>query len=642
MIRFCLSGFTLFSLFCLCGVAQSAGGNSAAPATEQADAQSPQVTPASQSGSGPMKLQVRTNLVLVDVVVTEKGTPVDGLEKGRFHVTDGGAPEQITTFEEHTSKDAPVVLQAPDLGPNVYTDFPQYSIGSAANVLLLDALNTPLADQEVARTEMVEYLKNIPPGTKVAVFTLASRLRMVQGFTTDSSVISRAISGKDGLGLSPALEHTADGNLNEDENDLSSPADQGPSSMDVIMSNLQQFQADMQSFQDDVREQITLKALQQLAQYLTAVPGRKNLIWFSGSFPLTVEPDTNVQAMKGTMSSPFAAMRDYSQEVHRTDDLLSAARVAVYPIDARGLMGDAAMNAESDTHDQSLQSSLRGSSIRNSRNQEAARAAQNAKITAGQAQETQDQLRQTELEQQTMQQIAADTGGMAFVNTNGLKEAVGEAVNNGANYYTIGYTPQLKEDGSYRQIKVDVEGNYDVAYRRGYFADASLPQDGDATAAKEPAWKGAIQLGAPPSNGILFKVRVIPATDPAAKGMTPAPGAAGTNAKKLKGPVTRYMIDYIVDPRRFTFQKTPDGVAHTRLQFAVLAYDGYGKVLNDVNNGVNVDLTPNLYEQVMSGGFPEHEEIDLPAGRVFLRVVVHDLSSDSIGATEIPLVVAKK
>jgi VWFA-related protein len=628
MIRFCLSSFTLFSLLCLCGVAQSVGGNSAGPGPEQ-----PQAMPVSKAGSGPVNLQVRTNLVLVDVVVTAKGKPVDGLARDRFHVTDGGAPEEITTFEEHMLKDAPVTLKAPDLGPNVYTDFPQYSVGSAANVLLLDALNTPLADQEVVRQEMIAYLKNIPPGTKVAVFTLASRLRMVQGFTTDSSVISRAVSGKDTLGASVALDHDADGNLNEEENDLSGQADQGPSSMDVIMSNLQQFQADMQSFQDDVREQITLNALQQLAQYLTAIPGRKNLIWFSGSFPLRVEPDANVRPMKGSLSSPFAAMRDYTQDVHRTDDLLSAARVAVYPIDARGLMGDTTMSAESDPHDQSLQSTLRSS---------AARPNQLAKTTAAQARVVDDQLKQTEIEQETMQQIAADTGGKAFVNTNGLKEAVGEAVNNGANYYTIGYTPQLKEDGSYRQIKLDVEGDYDVAYRRGYYADASPSQDGDTAAAKKPAWQAAIQRGAPPSNGILFKVRVISATDPAAKGMTPASGAAGTNAKKLKGPVTRYMIDYIVDPSRFTFQKTPDGVAHTRLQFAVLAYDGDGRVLNDVNNGVNVDLTPNLYEEVMSRGFPEHEEIDLPSGRVFLRVVVHDLSSDSIGATEVPLVVAKK
>jgi hypothetical protein len=43
----------------------------------------------------------------------------------------------------------------------------------------------------------------------------------------------------------------------------------------------------------------------------------------------------------------------------------------------------------------------------------------------------------------------------------------------------------------------------------------------------------------------------------------------------------------------------------------------------------------------MSGGFPQHQEIDLPAGQVFLRIVVRDLDSTNAGATEVPLTVAK-
>ena len=81
--------------------------------------------------------------------------------------------------------------KAETLPPHTYSNAPHYAITSAANVLLLDALNTPLSDQVYVRQRMLKYLHTIPPGTRIAVFTLSSRLRMVEGFTTDSSTLRR-------------------------------------------------------------------------------------------------------------------------------------------------------------------------------------------------------------------------------------------------------------------------------------------------------------------------------------------------------------------------------------------------------------------------------------------------------------------
>jgi hypothetical protein len=66
---------------------------------------------------------------------------------------------------------------------------------------------------------------------------------------------------------------------------------------------MQQFQADIAAYQTDQRVQMTMDALRQLARYLSAIPGRKNLIWFSGSFPISLDPDV-------TLQNPFQAMRD--------------------------------------------------------------------------------------------------------------------------------------------------------------------------------------------------------------------------------------------------------------------------------------------------------------------------------------------
>jgi VWFA-related protein len=129
------------------------------------------------------------NLVLVDVVVRDKGKPVHGLKAADFHVLEDGKEQRVSTFEEHTAADAVEASAAPVLPPHTYTNVPRYHLTSSANVLLLDALNTPIQDQMWVRQRMLHYLHMIPPGTQMAVFTLASRLRMVAGFTMDVRTI---------------------------------------------------------------------------------------------------------------------------------------------------------------------------------------------------------------------------------------------------------------------------------------------------------------------------------------------------------------------------------------------------------------------------------------------------------------------
>jgi hypothetical protein len=65
-----------------------------------------------------------------------------------------------------------------------------------------------------------------------------------------------------------------------------------------------------------------------LGRYLKQFPGRKNVIWFSASFPIGVDPDFN-------QTDAYRMMRDYSMDIRATTQRLAAARVAVYPIDAR-------------------------------------------------------------------------------------------------------------------------------------------------------------------------------------------------------------------------------------------------------------------------------------------------------------------
>ena len=53
-----------------------------------------------------------------------------------------------------------------------------------------------------------------------------------------------------------------------------------------------------------------------------------------------------------------------------------------------------------------------------------------------------------------MDEIAEQTGGRAFYNTNGLAQAIATSTNEGSNYYSLSYNPtNTRFDGRVRRIR---------------------------------------------------------------------------------------------------------------------------------------------------------------------------------------------
>jgi VWFA-related protein len=306
----------------------------------------PQSQPATpNSGSAATTIKSNVRLVLVDVVVTnEKGVAVTGLQKSDFEILEDGKGQTISSFEEHHGA-ALTEIKLPPLPPHVYTNFPLTQSADAVNVLLLDALNTPARDQSYVHAQMLKYLKTIPPGTRVAIFTLASRLRMLQGITTDSSELLAVLNNANaGTQSSPLRASDAEDDANQRMIDFmiensSAPAPQTLAQAGVDPINaMKEFMADTAAYQTQARIAITLEALQQMARYLSGVPGRKNVIWFSGSFPTGIFPDTD-------LSDPFNIATSFQDDIRKTADLLSASQMSLYPIAAEGLASDAIFQA---------------------------------------------------------------------------------------------------------------------------------------------------------------------------------------------------------------------------------------------------------------------------------------------------------
>lgn len=578
---------------------------------------------------------VRTSTVLVtlDVVVTQHGQPVQGLSKDGFHVYEDGKEQSVKVFEEHKAEEHKAMQEIakrqplPPLPPSTFSNYPELPVASAANILLLDALNTPLQDQIYVRKEMIDYLKKTPPESYMAVFTLGRRLRLVQGFTAQvGPLVASLQSHKQNPVASSLLPDPSDSSAQ----DLTSSAENLGASAAGIAA-LAQFQADTAVFQADLRIQNTLDALNDLAAYLGSIPGRKNLIWLSGSFPISFNPDQS-------LGNEFSVQREYSSQIQDTSGRLTASRVAVYPVDVRGILASPTLNASSSnaqysgvTHPTTSILSSNGSAGRPGRGRATGMHTNPNSYPADQGKF----LQQTADEHATMQQIAEETGGMPFYDSNDIQDAVARSIDNGENYYTIAYVPENKKfDGTFRKLRIELSDgkDYHLAYRQGYYATSKTATSIATFLTPEASM---IQRGAPPSSQILFKVRVLREDDPALAGLKPQQEAGGF--MKPKGPVKRYWIDFASDMHKVAFSAGDDGLRHGNLEVVTLAYDSDGKLLNVINRTFKLNLQPAQYAQILLTGLPVHEELDVPFGQVILRFAVHDLSSDRIGTTEIVL-----
>ena len=134
-------------------------------------------------------LRTTTRLVQINVIVTKHGgASVPGLKKEDFQVFDNGKRQEIRQFSEETRAMLPSA--ATPLPQGTFTNQLEERSGTPAAVtaILLDGVNTRFSDQAYARKQVVEFLKQIQPADRIAIYTLDTRgLKVLHDYTTDSS-----------------------------------------------------------------------------------------------------------------------------------------------------------------------------------------------------------------------------------------------------------------------------------------------------------------------------------------------------------------------------------------------------------------------------------------------------------------------
>jgi VWFA-related protein len=590
-------------------------------------------------------VRVTTRAVLVDVIVTDKnGNPVSGLKQDAFTLLEQGKPQSISYFEEHVGTPPSESAELPTLPPNVFSNFSPFPTPPAVTVLLLDSLNTPVADQSYMHSQALKFLKSLRPGSRLAIYTLAGGLRLVQGFTDDPSVLLAAINNKKNLEVAPSLLLKTQGEDNAQQNMIglmAQPITTGggtttslaPAGMIAALSDF--FQETDYSREAD-REMRTLTGLQQLGAYLATLPGRKNVIWLAGSFPQIFGGNSSQQVLMGGNPSFSAGTGDSTtspstllagdpgvfepssrseDQVIKTVQLLTSARIALYPVDVRGAHTDEFYQAENQLP-LSVQSTqaLNATQFNSSANAISAHAG----------------------ELTVMDEMARGSGGKAYMETNGLAEAMKDVIASSADFYTLSYSPaNSKMDGLYRTIDVKVAGGrYNLSFRRGYFADdAVLPGATRVVEAKKPAdsLRPFMDFGLPEAEQILYKVLIQPAPgDQAAS--APAP----TADEKIKGPFTRYTVDFAVDLKDVHLELAPDGTYNGSLYISLFVYDAYGKAASRQIKLANLKIKPDVYAVFQQTGLQMRSFVDVPKGQFWLRTGLYDPTSHKVGTLEVP------
>ncbi|MGB7022454.1 MAG: VWA domain-containing protein, partial [Candidatus Acidiferrales bacterium] len=533
------------------------------------------LTLASQESQRTSQIHVATRLVEVGVIVRDKNGPVANLTKDDFTVLDQGKPQKISIFSAAAAASA---QQPPRQPPphNTFSDLPQYGVTAprSITVVLLDNLNTlygsaPQSRYEKtpywvedlalrnAKSHLIEFIKQLQPQDRVAIYGLSDSLRVLCDFTSNrdqllailqnydtGSITNRAVvePGSTVMVLGGHTHRAIFGQGDGFENGASGRL-AGAANQD--------------------RGAQTMAALQAIAAHVANIPGRKNLVWLTANLPFS-----------------GAAMAR----------MLSPANIAVYPVDARGLLAQSPTVAAGawGTADFDDVSGASGKL-----DNMPAQSSQPIGIT-------------------TMQKLADETGGQAFTNTNDITGAIRKAVEDSEVTYTLGfYINGDSLDGKFHELKVESKRKgLTIRYPKGYFA---FPDTAATKTEDEFRLVSAVQSPIESSS--------IPLT---------------ATVDRVDQPPHSLRVLCTIDAHNLRLVQS-GGLRKGSVEVYIVEQDQTGRVVLQSGKTFTLQFPEKQYDALLKSGILFHEFVQPRAGVTTLRVLVEDPSTTELGSVIIPL-----
>jgi len=530
-----------------------------------------------QDASQLPKIRVATRLVEVGVIVRDKNGPVANLTKDDFVVLDRGKPQKISIF----SADAAAFAQQPPQQPlpqNTFSDLPQYGATAprSVTVVLLDNLNTLYGSEAESKYEtspswledlalrnaknhLIEFIQQLQPQDRVAIYGLGHSLHVLCDFTSDREQLLTILKNYDARSITNR-------GVVEPGNHIMDFPGHGSRSADILRP--------AGDFENGASSRLagganadrgaqTMAALQAIASHVANIPGRKNLVWLTANLPFS-----------------GAAMAH----------ALSPANTAVYPVDARGLLARSPM-ALADIPGTADADDVSGAS--GHMDNMPAQSPQPIGIA-------------------TMQKLADETGGQAFVNTNDITGAIRKAVEDSEVTYTLGfYINGDSLDGKLHELKVESKRKgLTIRYPKGYFA---FP-DTEATKNEDQFRLVSAVLSPIESSSIPVKATV----------------------ERVNQPPHSLRVLCTIDAHNLRLVQS-GGLRKGSVEVYIVEQDQTGKVVLQSGKTFTLQFPEKQYDALLKSGILFHEFVQPHADVTTLRVLVEDPSTSELGSVIIPL-----
>ena len=521
------------------------------------------------------------NLVIVDANVRDKsGRVIPDLKKSDFTVLEDGKPQTISVFEfQRLESDAllpPVPASKPV--PNTpaaaaapaarkpATPGPTTTSAAAPIIryqdrrlvaMLFDYSTMGIPEQNRVQENALKFIREqMKPNDVVCIlYAGTAPVKIVQDFTTDKDRLEEVIKSF-ALGAASELAGLA-GN----GGDSTTGEDTGTAfNADETEFNI--FNTDKQ-----------LATIETSAKMLAAFPEKKALLYFSS----------------GISKNGF----DNQASLEKATNAAKRANVALYPIDARGLVASAPAGDAS-------AAGSRGTSA----------------LTGTQMQSQRDSFNDS---QETLSTLAYDTGGKLFVDDNDLSLGMEKARDDIASYYIIGYySTNVRMDGKYRRVEVKLANTSiqaKIDYRSGYFGQKEFKKFTNTD--KEDQLAQALMLGDPLTdlsiNGELDYFRL--ARD-------------------------RYFVPLSVKiPGAEIALAKRKGAAQTEFDFIGEVRDDHDKLMQQVRDGIKIKLNEKTAEQLSSAPIEYDMGLTLPPGKYKLKFLARENETGKMGTYETKFVV---
>jgi VWFA-related protein len=555
------------------------------------------ITKAETPTAGNFTLKVTTRLVSMGLIATDKhGKPVTGLKQEDIEIYDNGRKQQVHAFHRAAEKQSSP--PAPSEPSGTFTNTAPAAQNEDAPdtlILLIDESHVAYRDLTRARGEVLRFLKDARPNSRVAAYSLNEHgFHVIQDVTPDHALIEARLAT-----WMPSAAAVSQAEALDRRNNQQFDTVRNPSDLNSVNGNNEETPDSITSIDPQLRQmgdnplRQALGSMISLARHFAPVPGHKSMVWIAGDSVLADWDDKAVGMEKE--KSHFEAA------ILHTREALNEAHISLYAIDASAVQTGA---VSGELANQNVM--LNPVATANSAPGGVARNTSPGRVTATMQQEM-------HTIQTPVRELAESTGGRA-VNKGGDLKAVLDGIDQeSTSLYEIGFDPDTPADGKYHALQVKIPSRKDVKlrYRSGYLYNEESGNSKERF--QEAVWNPQ------DLTGIALTAEAEPATDSAS-----GPGAVGLGTVKLR----------IALPGLALEQK--NGRWADNLYIFVAQRDDAIQKAEVSGDTLRLSLKPATYDTGMPAGIPYQHPVDVKSKLGSVRIIVVDGNSGKMGSVTMP------